>query len=447
MLSPIEETDAQTYFTPAEWNCMVTIEKNRVTNMLRNYKCLLAQGIDAKPPDFVLRYENRKKQQLKMTEMYKSQMSFMKSPAANANTGWEVSQGQASYGTYWQAGEDSLSPDDMNSMKENIPWKSESTNCDENCSDFCQYCYIFKHLKYDEYASNSLSPEDYCMSTMSNESEMLPLRPSNSMACSYYQCNCQFPIKTKPIPCKQQQTNDIYCEECGQTFAKQKYLKNHLKRFSLSSDSRPYKCMFCSHSFAHEKNRKFHERIHGTSRVIPCCHCAQNFADLTSARLHIEESHRDKIHACNECGMSYSNSSHLMRHKREVRKQCYSHQCRLCGHRYLTAIALARHEVHHSRVKPYKCKTCLKTFSSKTHLTKHLNARNMERKYECPSCKVKFLAYKSLKKHERVFNSNRPFKCAVCGHAYNSKPRLTIHMKVHYAEQSYIYGDDNCVAC
>ncbi|XP_045124746.1 zinc finger protein 85-like [Portunus trituberculatus] len=444
MLNPSEDTDAQTYFTPAEWNCMVTIEKNRVTNMLRNYKCLLAQGIDTKPPDFILRYKNRKKQQVKMEEINQSQMSFMQSPAGNVSASWELS-----LGTYWPAGRDSLSPHDTSSMKENMAWGNESTNCDENCSDFCQYCYIFKHLKYGKSASNSLSSENCCMNNMSNEGELPPLKLSNSLTCNCYLCNCQFPVKRKRTPCKkQQQTMDIYCEECGQTFAKLKYLKNHLKRFSISTDNRPYKCMFCSHSFAHEKNRKFHERIHGTSKVIPCCHCAQNFANLSSARLHIERNHRDKIHACNECGMSYSNSSHLMRHKREVRKQYYPHQCRLCGHRYLTAIALARHEIHHSREKPYRCKTCLKTFSSKTHLTKHLNARTTERKYECPSCKVKFLAYKSLKKHERVFNSNRPFKCAVCGHAYNSKPRLTIHMKVHYREQTYIDDDDeNCVAC
>lgn len=443
-----EETDAEEYFTPAEWNCMVTIEKNRVTNMLRNYKCLLSQGIDAKPPDFVLRHESRKKQQLKMMEMCQSQVSFMKPPAVNGlntNTEWEVSQGQPSYGTYWQAGEDSLAPGD--SVKESMSWESESPNCDENCSDFCQYCYIFKHVKSEKSASNALSPKDYLITSMSNENEVQPLKPSNYVSCNYYQCNCQVPIKAEHTPCKQRQTCGIYCEDCGQSFAKQKYLKNHIKRFSLSGASRPYKCMFCSHSFTHEKNRRFHERIHGSSRAIPCCHCAQNFADLTSARLHIEKNHWDKMHVCKECGMCYSNSSHLMRHRREVRKQYYPHQCHLCGHRYLTAMSLARHEVYHSRENPYRCKTCLKTFSSKTHLTKHLNTRNMERKYECASCKVKFIAYKSLRKHEKVFNSNRPFKCAVCGHVYNSKARLTMHMKVHYTEQRYIYGDENCVAC
>lgn len=50
MLSPADDTDAQVYFTEAEWSCMVTIEKNRVTNMLRNYKYLLAQG----KPTFII---------------------------------------------------------------------------------------------------------------------------------------------------------------------------------------------------------------------------------------------------------------------------------------------------------------------------------------------------------------------------------------------------------
>lgn len=44
MMSPSNDVDAQGYFTEEEWSCMVTIEKNRVNNILRNYKCLLAQG-------------------------------------------------------------------------------------------------------------------------------------------------------------------------------------------------------------------------------------------------------------------------------------------------------------------------------------------------------------------------------------------------------------------
>lgn len=298
-------------------------------------------------------------------------------------------------------------------------------------SDFCQYCYISKQLDYEEAENKPPSVGD-CL--MGRQSEVPSLQFS-SIHLYNNSCGCQIqsPPKTKVSTRSDEHKSNICCQVCGLKFAKLKYLKNHMKRFSTPDENRPFKCLFCSHTFIHEKNRKYHERVHN-NKLIHCCHCAQSFVDLTAARIHIDEAHQNKVHVCNECGMNYSSSSHLHRHKREVRKE-FPHECFVCGHRYMTAIGLSRHEGQHLREKYFRCEVCLKTFSSKTQLTKHLKSQNKKKKFECQSCKVTFIAQKSLKKHERLFNGDRPFKCTICGHAYNKNARLAIHMKVHEKER------------
>lgn len=334
-----------------------------------------------------------------------------------------------------------MSPNSNEILQENSYWQDTLTN-------FCQFCYIFKLLEGEE---SEIKLPSFGECFVSGQSEAVPLKPSNrqpfsqstsqsfsSPSCSSQTCRCQPSAKTKiSFPIDDSKSNhEINCQECGQKFAKKKYLKTHVKRFSLTDENRPFKCFFCNHSFVHDKNRKFHERIHNR-KLVTCCHCSLTFTDLAGARTHIDEEHQNRIHVCQECGFNFSNSSHLMRHKREVRK-AYPHQCHVCGHRYLTAVALSRHEAHHLRLKTFKCRVCLKVFSSKVRLQKHLNAQRMEKKFECPCCKVKFLAHKSFKKHEKIFNSDRPFKCNICGHGYNSKPRLASHMKVHFKDQPWM---------
>lgn len=317
---------------------------------------------------------------------------------------------------------DSLSPDVILGIEE---WGDTSSDLNEN-SDFCQYCYISKHLEFQDAENKQLPSYGDCFVGSVRE-VVHPLQPSNKQ---FYNNSygCHLPPKTELTPCDDPKSN-ICCQVCGQKFAKLKYLKNHIKRFSTTDENRPFKCLFCSHSFMHEKNRKFHERVHN-NKLIPCCHCPQTFVDLTTARMHINEAHQNKVHVCNDCGMNYSSSSHLQRHRRDVRKD-FPHECFVCGHKYMTVVALNRHKFQHVRVKPFKCKICLKTFTSKTQLTKHLKHQNKGKRYECPNCEVKFAAQKSLRKHERLFNGDRPFKCTVCGHGYNSNTRLTMHMTVH----------------
>lgn len=336
--------------------------------------------------------------------------------------------------TYQDGDSDIISPNSREILQEDKYWQNRFLN-------FCQFCYIFKLLEGED-SDIKLPSLGECIVT--EQSEPAPLKPSNSQSlnnqsssqssnspsCSSQTCRCQPSPKTKAP--SHNDDPEIHCQECGQKFAKKKYLKNHVKRFSLTDENRPFKCLFCNHSFMHDKNRKFHERIHNR-KLITCCHCSLSFPDLAGARTHIDKEHQNRVYACHECGFNFSNSSHLMRHKREVAK-AYPHQCHICGHRYLTAVALSRHETYHLKLKTFKCRVCLKEFSSKVRLQKHLHGQRMEKKYECPCCKVKFLAHKSFKKHEKTFNGDRPFKCNICGHGYNSKPRLTSHMKVHFKE-------------
>ncbi|XP_034669817.1 zinc finger protein 675-like isoform X1 [Drosophila subobscura] len=101
----------------------------------------------------------------------------------------------------------------------------------------------------------------------------------------------------EPSDCRSEQSNNIEtdgkakggpkfkCPLCPKSFAKKRYLTQHVK---LHTGGRPYKCSQCSKSF----HFSFHLSEHILSHTpFKCKYCSQSYERATSLRKHIKMSH------------------------------------------------------------------------------------------------------------------------------------------------------------
>ena len=106
----------------------------------------------------------------------------------------------------------------------------------------------------------------------------------------------------------------VFSCDCGQTFLKKRYLKDHQR---VHSDERPYQCPQCMAAFKFKSHLNDHLRSHRDERRFHC-----NTGDKA-------------------CGRSST---------------------------------LKRHERSHTQVKPYVCQGCLKSFSQSGNLKVHMKS-------------------------------------------------------------------------
>ncbi|KAJ0974887.1 hypothetical protein J5N97_016852 [Dioscorea zingiberensis] len=237
------------------------------------------------------------------------------------------------------------------------------------------------------------------------------------------------------------------CEECGASFRKPAYLKQHMQSHSLQ---RPFACPMddCPCSYRRKDHLTRHLLKHeGKVFTCPSENCSRKFAFQGNMKRHVKEFHNDattpnsceKQHTCPEegCGKIFKYASQLRKHEDTHVKpdyvevvcgepsclkhftnseclkahieSCHRHiKCDVCGTRQLKKNFM-RHQLIHegkSGAEKIKCtfEGCLYAFSNKSNLRKHLKAVHEGlRPFTCrvSGCRKKF-PYKHVRdNHEK----------------------------------------------
>ncbi|GAV75051.1 zf-C2H2 domain-containing protein/zf-C2H2_4 domain-containing protein [Cephalotus follicularis] len=223
------------------------------------------------------------------------------------------------------------------------------------------------------------------------------------------------------------------CNECGATFKKPAYLKQHMQSHSLE---RPFACPVndCHYSYRRKDHLTRHLLQHkGKLFKCPIENCNHEFGYQVNMKRHVKEHHDEgapstdigrKHHVCQEIG---------------------------CGKVFKYASKLRKHEDSHVKLDSVEafCSEpgCMKYFTNEQFLKAHIHS--CHRYTTCNVCGTKQLR-KNIKRHLRTHEtrpSSKRIKCEFkgCLHTFSTKSNLRQHLKsAHYEIKPFVCCFPGC---
>ncbi|XP_010034379.2 transcription factor IIIA [Eucalyptus grandis] len=226
------------------------------------------------------------------------------------------------------------------------------------------------------------------------------------------------------------------CEECGATFKKPAYLRQHMQGHSLE---RSFKCSIedCPASYRRKDHLARHFLQHkGKIFSCPVDGCNKSFAYQGNMKRHLNEIHNDE---------EPSTSGECKSLKQYVCPEVG------CGKVFKFASKLRKHEDSHVKLETVEafCCECMKYFSNVDYLKEHM--RSAHQLVNCDICGTKQLR-KNIQRHLRTHEKknsadSEAFRCDVegCLSIFSTKSNLRQHVKaVHLEVRPFVCGHKDC---
>ncbi|XP_021599211.1 transcription factor IIIA isoform X3 [Manihot esculenta] len=224
------------------------------------------------------------------------------------------------------------------------------------------------------------------------------------------------------------------CQECGASFKKPAYLKQHMQSHSLM---RPYVCSAddCHASYRRKDHLTRHLLTHvGKLFRCPIENCSLEFVFQGNVKRHVKELHNENCPSTNV-----------------GQKQYVCHETG-CGKVFKYPSKLQKHEDSHVKLESVEAfcaePGCMKHFSNAQCLKAHIYS--CHRYMSCEICGTKQLK-KNLKRHLRTHEaggqSMEKIECHFegCCHVFSSKTNLNLHIKaVHLEGRPFTCGVPGC---
>uniref|UniRef100_A0A0B7AA16 C2H2-type domain-containing protein n=1 Tax=Arion vulgaris TaxID=1028688 RepID=A0A0B7AA16_9EUPU len=206
------------------------------------------------------------------------------------------------------------------------------------------------------------------------------------------------------------------CRDCNRSYRTR---AGYMKHFRMGTCSKrddyedgctgEFNCDLCESRFSSEGYLKLHRyKVHENPKdTHTCSDCGKRFYSIQGYNKHRQGRPCTEPLRCHICGKSYSSKAkesfkiHMKHHRTEVNGITF--QCDECERSYMTQMALNKHKLSHTGVKPYKCNVCGKEFS------------------------MRYM----VKDHARMHTGERPFHCSLCGGAFSNKGHLGRHLRSH----------------
>lgn len=104
---------------------------------------------------------------------------------------------------------------------------------------------------------------------------------------------------------------------------------------------KPYKCDFCSATFAQRNKLTYHRRTHFGDKPFDCSLCSQKFTYNQTLIDHFKLSHTNFVLSCEVCLKIYKSKQGLRSHMLHFHQQSFV--CDLCGFERTTKLQIQKH--------------------------------------------------------------------------------------------------------
>ena len=271
------------------------------------------------------------------------------------------------------------------------------------------------------------------------------------------------------------------CNQCEKTFAREAYLREHMK---THVNMKSYKCNICSKGFNSSCNLSRHKKIHlfPSQEESEESDVESSALDTSNVTVNKKKSTRhtksdipvkgkpDQIVVKHDVDESYHtqdlNSSLI---KEEIVEQeaeyenmaseplddtymdgsesleaqtlvvdesVYKFRCDKCHRRFKTEKYWEEHVESKCNVRPSKCEICGQEMKFRD-LNLHMRYKHgQKRQFPCKVCGEKFPTKSKMKKH-REMHGEKPYPCETCGKAFLTKLQLEWHTDVHSGEAKH----------
>ena len=173
-------------------------------------------------------------------------------------------------------------------------------------------------------------------------------------------------------------------------------------------------------------------------------HVEQNHPDLylqfladTTGFKAVSKSEDLAVRTCPQCQKAFSTQYAMQAHLKTIHATVHPFQCHVCDKTFARADAYRSHG--HIRISSYLCSQCGKQFTSSFRRNRHEETHFVVERVKCnnPDCDKEFASKQSLARHQLLHSGLKPFKCSQCSGQFARKQQLLSHQRTHTGEKPF----------
>ena len=241
--------------------------------------------------------------------------------------------------------------------------------------------------------------------------------------------------------------SSVFCFLCGKPFESEEQLEIHLVTHEEKSRIGNFKCNDCNRTYRTRAGYVKHFKMgtclkrdefeNGEVGDYACNICSAQFSTEAYLKLHKYKVHENPsdTHTCPDCGKKFYSTQGYNKH-RSGRPCTEPLKCKICGKTY-SSKAKESFKIHmrHHRTEAtgvmFECDECDRTYMTQMALNKHKLSHTGVKPYRCDICGKEFAMRYMVKDHARTHTGERPYPCTLCGSTFSNRGHLSRHMRSH----------------